>query len=409
MAKKIGFGFLGILLLAFIVVLLGGNYFAENFIENKVAKMEGISYKKVEVSLFSGNASFKGVDYSKDGINANAGQISIRGVGLFNYLFNNVISVEELDIDSLDFAYSIPEHKNNEDSSKSNSSLPEIELGKFSLTNSQISISRPKEQSPFAQSGLYIVMTKILSADLKSMDSLAKRLDLFTLSRPTFNTKDGLYTASSSRISYNSEAESISADSLRYACKYDKLQLAKTVGKQQTWVDFKSSQIVISASNLSEIVDSKIIRKISIQQPKLHGFLDKQADSDNEKRPKLLKEMLATSPFSFGIDSIIVSEGEIIYEEQLEDKDEAGRVTFEQFNAQLTDLYTFDKENENSPRLRADCLLFGEGKLYADVSFPRTATGNTVVKGRLEQMSLTAFNPMISPWRLSESKVAQTI
>ncbi|WP_185152465.1 hypothetical protein, partial [Fulvivirga aurantia] len=139
----------------------------------------------------------------------------------------------------------------------------------------------------------------------------------------------------------------------------------------------------------------------------LQVFRDKRLPFPDNQRPKLLKELLATSNFSFGVDSILLNEATIIYEEFVKKAEGPGRVSFDNLSGSISHLYTYDKKQDTPPRMVAKCNLLNTSRFYADISFPLSQTQPTIVKGKLEPMDLTEFNQMMKYVAFTEIEEGQ--
>ncbi len=129
--------------------------------------------------------------------------------------------------------------------------------------------------------------------------------------------------------------------------------------------------------------------------------LDIDAYTDKNLKPDSVKKLHSSAQqdvqsikLSFGIDTLSVVDGEVVYHELEVGKPEPGEVSFTAITATITGFTSRGVAGKSPPlRIETHSTLFGMGKLDAYATAPLTASGFDVVyHGRLGPMPAVAVN-----------------
>jgi len=127
----------------------------------------------------------------------------------------------------------------------------------------------------------------------------------------------------------------------------------------------------------------------------IDAFTDKNLKPDTVKKVhSTVQHNVQNIKFPFGIDSLSVIDGAVVYNELEVGKPDPGGVTFTNISAMITGFTSRGVAGTSPPlRIETHSTLFGLGKLDAYATVPLTAPGfDAVYYGRLGPMPATAIN-----------------
>lgn len=212
--------------------------------------------------------------------------------------------------------------------------------------------------------------------------------------------KEGLHTFRVSRISYSSRDEHMEADSFRVIAKYNKEDFARIAKIQKTRLDITLPRVTLAGIDQKRFLqDSTLyVRLISIPGPVVHAYRDKRYPFVRDWIMPLPIEGIRRLPFKLHIDSILIKQADIAYEEFSEKGLPAtGTITFNKLNASFAGLVTEEKQPDKKAfcTLVADCKVMNNGTLHATFKMPLNSTVNYEASGHVRNMDLKSLNPSL--------------
>ena len=127
----------------------------------------------------------------------------------------------------------------------------------------------------------------------------------------------------------------------------------------------------------------------------IDAFTDKNLVADTVKKlHSTVQHDVQSIKFPFGIDSLSVVDGAVVYNELEVGKPEAGGVTFTAITAMVTGFTSRGVAGTSPPlRIETHSTIFGMGKLDAFATVPLTSSGfDAMYYGRLGPMPAVAIN-----------------
>jgi len=394
--KYILFSLVGVLVVAFVLLIVFGEKWAEHKINEQISKIEKLKYDTLDVDIAAKRVVFKGLTYSTDDNNleTKASQVEIKGIRIYQLIFTGKVSLKQIKVDDAIVVYRVREKKKKEQKSNSKE-MPELQLDELIIENSHVQLKQGDKEKDFLSVDFDLVINEVDQATLKQPTNFLDKLTTFNSHNLRFITKDSIYRVGASSLRYAKTNNALQMDSIFVSCNYDKFKLGKIVGHETDWIKLNMDSARVESTDLKNLILNKHANKVTLHKPQLNVFLDKRLPFPEGKRPKLLKEMLAEKSASFSIDSILIDDADIVYEEYVKKAEGPGVVSFNKLSGHISNLYSANKKHQVPPRLIAKCDLLNTSKLYADVSFPLKPNDLTIVKGKLEAMDLTAFNTMM--------------
>lgn len=390
--------------------LLFGKDLVKKNIQSRLNEIESLDYSSLEVSLFPVSLQIENIEFDDQYLSVKSAKFAIRGIEVLPLVFSEKININQILIEKPSINYRVvkdtlnqqPKREEQEKYEKSPDFLIDkiiVEDGDFSLLQYNVPYHTFTASYDFTLKGLDTTF-------LNNIQLLPRTIQSFQIRQPKYLTKDSIYTIQADLIHFHDSVSKIRVDSFKTSCNFPKYQFARNKGYSVDWIKLNIPVIEIIFENFEELINDRRIRNLDIQKADMLVFKDKRVP-DPEKSPLILREILAKEDVSFYVDSVNVRYTDIIYEEWEKKARETGKVVFNSVEARITDLITFDHQPENPARLTATCLLFDKGKLYADISFPLTYNGKTLVKGKLDSMPLSTFNQMLRPAAFVEVRSGQ--
>jgi len=385
------------------IVLIFGDQWVEHFAKSKIDKIEGISYDSISIEIESQYIILKNFKIERPAFQAEVENFEVQGISLYELIINNHIKVSEVDLEEVQITY-LANNRVSDKKSSSEKKLPKFTITSINVTDGDILIK--KNNKTLVRSSFKSNLVDLNSESVKSSSKLLSDIAMIDFKNFEYHTEDSLYVFYSDEIRH-AKNEIASITNLEVACNYKKYELGKVVGHEIDWMSVTLDSVIVESSIFHEVILDKKIGVVKVFGLDLSVFRDKRLPFPESQRPRLLKEMLADSSTSFEVDSIIINDANITYQEQVKGEPEPGEIRFENIKGYMSNLSSYNREQEFSPRAVLSTKIMGKNTLYADISFPRSVNGNTIVKGVLNKTDLTVFNPMIS--NVSDARIKKGI
>ncbi len=137
------------------------------------------------------------------------------------------------------------------------------------------------------------------------------------------------------------------------------------------------------------------IRAIELRGAHLDVLTDKRIPRGRPKRHPTPQHAAANVALPFRVDTVLVTGGEIVYQERKPEKERAGRISFESVRGRILDL---NLPSRGKPlRIEARARFMNEGVLSAHATVPLDAPDfRYELEGRLGPMSATSINRFLA-------------
>lgn len=221
--------------------------------------------------------------------------------------------------------------------------------------------------------------------------------------------KGGLHAFGASKIVYDSRDKSLEVDSFRIFSPYNKEEFARVARIQKTRLDITLPKIMFEGLDQDRFFTDSVlaVKRIIIPKPVVHAYRDKRYPFVRDWIMPLPIEGIRRLPFKLSIDSILISQADIAYEEFSEKGLPAtGTITFNKLDASFAGLTTeLDQPDKKAfCTLVADCKVMNSGILHATFKMPLNSTVNYEAFGNVRQMDLKSLNPSLG--NLSRIEIA---
>jgi hypothetical protein len=155
--------------------------------------------------------------------------------------------------------------------------------------------------------------------------------------------------------------------------------------------------VAITGIDFNKLADTTwVASKIEIQSFDLYFFKDKRFSLlANDHKPLPMVAFL-NLPYSIKVDSILIHQSHIIYEEFPKAAVEPGAISFDNINATLTNFNNRIEKNDPSfATMQTSALLMNSGLIQATFQFPLDGSPTYHAKGSVSKMSFDQLNPIL--------------
>ncbi len=332
--------------LALLTLALGVQWWAhhklEQWLSDQKANGYAISYKKLDVSLWSRSVSIDSLSVEPSGFvrtpNTIAGfvaSVDISGVHLWRLLSGRGLFLRELSVRQPDIRIVNDTTKSTSRKSKPLSFL----VSNVRVENGRITMARKGEQQPYLRMDAIRVHISNLGSPTTEDAPLSFRFDDYKVEAHHFFWKTGpVYHLAATHVLVTPEAARMEG----FALQPD-ITRAQFQALLKTEKDFyRLAAQTIALSDMEWGVRNKRFF-LTARRLDLHGadafiYRDKRTPDDTRKRP-LYNKLLRELPFDLDLETLAIGNARIVYEEQLNARG-AGQLTFSQFDLNARALHS---------------------------------------------------------------------
>jgi len=399
-----------------LVIFIGGYMFAEwqmkkeveDFLNRKVPDHIDFSYDKLNINLFRGNIEFEKVEVVSLGrqtssceIIINADNLSIKGFSYWKILFEKSIYLKTLSLSKphLNFK-TCPKVINEKNSTKPNPIhlLKEIFIEELIFDSGMVEIYDASEE---------IELISVQSIDFK-LKNVATDPELITNYIP-FTFSDYGITIQNMKAPLGEFEElkleimkvdnsSIIINNISLSTVLSKSELSEKVIFQRDHIDLLIPEIMVRNHNYIVSNDSLQVnfKLLTLNSPALEIYRDKSR-LENLKRRPLYAELLRELPLKVAIDSVLIKQATVLYEENILNDEKAGVLSFEDLNASIGNFSNLTKNTENL-KIQLDSDLMGVGSFNLNWEFMVQDPRNTfIISGGLSNFNTENLNDFLVP------------
>lgn len=211
-------------------------------------------------------------------------------------------------------------------------------------------------------------------------------------------SKDSLYTYSIGSTHADLIKGSLAFTDMQVHPNYEKKEFASHLSEQKDRMEVSVHSLELDGLQILRLLHGKplLARTMAVDSITLSIFKDKRFPRNTAHKP-LLQTMLHSIPVMFQIDTILLTSGQIVYEEQNGISEEAGQVVFDQLYATLYGA-TNNPEATNMFQVDTRANLMSDGLLEVSFQIPLgSSDGTHYISGRLDRMHLERLNQLLEP------------
>jgi hypothetical protein len=217
-----------------------------------------------------------------------------------------------------------------------------------------------------------------------------------TLNDYHMNAKESMYTLSLSKMNIDSRSRSLILDSLVLLPKYGKYQFSRRLGKQFDRFVLRVPSVELTGLDFNKLRDSTIhAGMLKIDRANLYVFRDKRLPFTRQKHNPLPVALIRSFKIGFALDSLILENTKITYEEFPEKGFETGHIVFDNLQAHAAHLTNRDAyPTVKHSVLHVTSNVMEHGKIKVDFTIPYENAQIYNATGRISDLSLERLNTM---------------
>ncbi|MCG9791183.1 DUF748 domain-containing protein [Flavobacterium algicola] len=394
------------------IVLISGffiaQWWAKKYIEdalaNKIPPTLSVAYSDLDVNVLRGNISLHNASIKMKSEDAEANHttldleiLEIKGVGYWNLLVNNKLSLGDLNLLKPKINY-YPYLKivKEKDSSSKSKSMQFITIDDFTITEGNLIIMQDKKDSIKVSIANYDLEISDATIDLKSMNKLPFDLaDVSVTAQKIFSSGSDYETFQVDSL--NIEDNNAVITNFQIIPRFSKKELSKQLSKERDYIKLNIpkinlEKIAIQLGNNRLSVGSDSLR---IEDPNLEIYRDKMLP-DDETIKSLYSKSLRNLNFDLDIKQTKINNAYISYAELIEADKEAGKLFFKNVNATLDHLSNL-KESKKT-EIKVNSSFMGKAPLELNWSFDVNNKSDAMfVTGSILRLPAAELNPFFKP------------
>lgn len=394
-----------LIVFGFLLLQMWAKSFVEDFLMQKIPTPYVVTYSELDINLLFGNIILNNPSVKiehKDApdykTNLELESLQINGIGYWNLLFNEHISISNVQLIAPKLTYYPKKQEvlKSNDTQTSKNALKVIRVKEFNILNGDINVMGQNTDS---------IAFSVSSYDLTILDGIVNMKSLegnpLTYNSYQLNAEDIILNNSkydSFKIdNVNSNEELWHIDNLQIIPKYDKKELSKHLNKERDYINLNISKVILEQPHFkySNKRFGFIISSAKLIEPNLEIYRDKLLPNDSSVKP-LYSESLRDLHFDLEIKKVEIENGYISYAELVELDKKAGKLFFSQVNGTLNHLSNL--KNAKKTKINLHSKLMSKAPLELNWSFDVNNTSEAFeVSGSINNLPADILNPFLKP------------
>lgn len=402
--KKIGIIIAGIVVLL-IVLSIGANWWIDaklpQLISDKNETPYHIKYKELKISLLSKTIEATGItiipkaqekdSLAKNGIFASVQKIKIDNFSVFPLLFSNKIEAQTITVSKP----KITLFKDNDKTVNSTKNISSkvvapfqkiIKVDDINLENGSFFIVNIKNNKTLFSAQNVIVQLddiKISDQTLESKIPFSYKKYAFSCDSLFYQTDDG-YKLTTDKIATTNTG--IEIDRFSMVSKYNRVQFVNQLAKEKDLYTLKAEKIAVK--NMDWGFNEEILffrtNQIVINQANANIYRSKMPEDDLSIKP-LYNKLLREIPFELKVDTLSITNSNLVYEEEKSFDKGAGKLEFSAFNLKATQINSgYQKTKLPDVVIAIDCKFMKRSPMHVDWRFNVMDKADSFkIKGRI--------------------------
>lgn len=402
--KKIGIIIAGIVVLL-IVLSIGANWWIDaklpQLISDKNETPYHIKYKELKISLLSKTIEATGItiipkaqekdSLAKNGIFASVQKIKIDNFSVFPLLFSNKIEAQTITVSKP----KITLFKDNDKTVNSRKNISSkvvapfqkiIKVDDINLENGSFFIVNIKNNKTLFSAQNVIVQLddiKISDQTLESKIPFSYKKYAFSCDSLFYQTDDG-YKLTTDKIATTNTG--IEIDRFSMVSKYNRVQFVNQLAKEKDLYTLKAEKIAVK--NMDWGFNEEVLffktNQIVIDQANANIYRSKMPEDDLSIKP-LYNKLLREIPFELKVDTLSITNSNLVYEEEKSFAKGAGKLEFSAFNLKATQINSgYQKTKLPDVVIAIDCKFMKRSPMHVDWRFNVMDKADSFkIKGRI--------------------------
>ena len=370
----------------------------------------GLDLEKIRVVPDSASPLLKDPDSAamRDWFRTEKFNLELSGVGIIQYLREDILNIQSVLIeDPRIYVYLAEEHDDgriDEDTDRDSESpgIKKLEIGKLKVCNGKLKYIGRRENG--AQMNIEGVQAVILGMNFSRGSNIAVGLDKADISVTGSDMvlPGGFYNLTTGSFNLSTPEGSFVVDSVMLKPLFDKKEFARRAEYQTDRFDMEIGRITGKGIHFDTLISDSVLRMGVLTMDDLAAFIhrDKNIPRDPDFHPPLPHHALAKLGLPVFIDSVVLREGNVTYQELEPDHLETGEITINDISLTVSGVTNFLEHKGDGSKMIAEAqgMLTGTAELHLSVEFPlqEEPTGFSFT-GTLEPFELSRLNSIMAP------------
>ncbi|PVX52298.1 hypothetical protein C7377_0610 [Balneicella halophila] len=390
-----------------LVLLSGAGFYVANLAENKI-KTEldkaQVGYSDIHVRLFPSNVEIKEVKYQKEQKTGFAKSLKVSGVSYWDYLINKNINIDKIIVSEPTWEQKSSDNESNEKNNTPDS-LPQITVKKFQIEEANVLMTNGQDTVLNLNNGnLNLQDISLNNNTMKRKIPLEWEEASFTFEK-LFSHIDKIHSLSIESFAF--DTTNFTIQNLEINPRYSRAGYVYHIPHEKDLATLKISEISGKEFHLKNRKDTLAfnLNMLDVKKPNLNLYRDKTV-KDDPTHKNLYSKMLRIAPILIRVDSIIINNGYVSYEEKHKEEQGAGKVTFANFEANIGKLYNHDPSGEiPDTKINMKALVFDESPVDVDWTFNIGSPQDYFnIQGNGHNFNATSINNFLTPAFLIETE-----
>lgn len=439
---KINYKKWGIILGIIVVLIISANIILSSIISNivtnqleKINKKGEVTFKvdRVFIDIFTSKLKIRGISIKPDSLyfqKFKAGEteksaeatfelskLNIKGVNLFKILLFKEINLKRIEAKGIDVTvYKSDKFIKNEveEEKKEDVRLDSIfikgikDIGLSEIWIDELEFKIINVQSNDTLFAYTENECSITGVDLKPYEdseglfALVSNNFNINLKKQHFDLKTGNYSILFEEINFNYEDQEIKINDFSLKPTEDKFELARSFPYNSEVFDVDVEDITISGVDFDRVVLTGVtsIDTILVNGLNINIFKDQTKPFNLEKRPKFVNEKLKTLKDAINIETFLVKDSHLLYQERLPETKNLMAIAISDLNAQISNITSIKDSLKAKEKLTINLKgkLNDKASLNLDIFMPYTMYNNSFsFEGQVGKAKFSDFNSAIYP------------
>jgi len=360
-----------------------------------------INYVSIESNSLDGTLTIKNLEVEKsdsDSVcssSATIDEFKVQGVSVLSYLLQKKLVLSSIILARPLIQYS--SHPKRTQSSVSGEykegPLKEIEIGLIRIDSGKFQMVDSASCVISLKTGFSLDLENFSLKNLTT-DSLRWKMESLVVKGIYLDIPNKFYHATINQFAYSRANKSIKVDSLRLVPTLDRSNFAKET-------KFQTDQFILILPSLRVndfVMNESMKLSFSAREVDLNFNMNVYRDKRygrKQRTPKVLPmTFLNKLSFPLKIDSLMLSESKIVYEEYSDKNDGIGKISFNELSASISNIAN---DSIGKSEMKVHSTFMNSGALNVNFTFPHEKNKLYGVKGSLLNFHMPDINAMLEP------------
>ncbi len=426
--RKLLIGIIILIVLIATLLILAGVYtdriidpYVRSLLEQNKPMNHRIEYKKIKVNLFRQLIKIKDVrmspvpELNKDEniwMEVTVSTIRLTKFDIRKVLFDKALSIGDIDILQPEVIVHLPLNPPEE-------IIDSVQGDRAERAKKQALKSISLERFLISGGSFKLIQNNVILASSPAISFIAEHINLIknnadepigytydkmklALSDIILHSESGLYDMSVDGFAANKEDSTIMLHGFRVIPKYDKKEFSGKLQFQTDRFDLVIGKIELAGIGIEQLIKGEPLRISAIRLDSLDAdiYRDKNVAFNINRFPPFYNESFMKIGLPLYIDTVMVSNSKILYNELAEGRQTAGEILLDNFNLSsygLTNQLS-DSTRIHEMRFFINAKVMSEGPMNVELVLPLEGNMHDFeITGSVGAMKLSPLNGMVEP------------